>query len=310
MARRTTRARAVATALLPLVLAAVAGCGGGGSGGGAGGQTSTSSGTGPAATDDPTTAPGGGTGTGPTSQDPLPTVTSTVAGSAVAGNSGGVGPEQTDSFSEAVRNGDGTCSGWAGPGGTWTQGLEEGATVRVLDPQGRVVGTGSVGRPAFTDVDPSDDRQQWTCTFPFTATVTGPLPVPLRIRIAGLAPITARPDPTQSGRYVASVSTTASQKVISSCDDAPRDDAELWQPAVGLFWSNAFGQICGAGVGIVKVERSCRPPTTGSDHVVAVLAGSDPSRVVEDSGGLRISAVTELGSPATVVVRVANGQPC
>ena len=46
----------------------------------------------------------------------LPVVTSTVTGTAVAGNSGGVGPDQTDSFSEAVRNEDGTCSGWAGPG--------------------------------------------------------------------------------------------------------------------------------------------------------------------------------------------------
>jgi hypothetical protein len=308
MARRTSTAHGVATRLLPLALAAaLAGCGGGSSGG-----TPTTSQAGPATTGGATTDPGATTSetAGPSSEEPVPDVTSTIAGAAVAGSSGGIGPGQTDSFSEAVRNQDGTCSGWSGPGGTWTQGLAQGAKVRVLDARGAVVGTGSIGRPTFADADPSADREQWTCTFPFTARVTGPLPDPLRIRVAGLAPVTARPDPTRPGRYVASVSTTASAKAISACDGTPATDAALWQPAVGLYWSNGFSQICGSGVGIVTVQRSCRPPTTGSDHVVAVLLGSDPSVVVEDASGLKIADVAELGTPATVVVRVATGQPC
>ena len=99
--------------------------------------------TAPATTTPGTTVPQEVTTTGAAPDTTFAQVTSTVVGTAVAGNSGGVGAGQTNTFSEAVRNEDGTCSGWVGPGGqTWTEGLESGAPV------------------TFLADDDSDDRQR------------------------------------------------------------------------------------------------------------------------------------------------------
>jgi hypothetical protein len=87
------------------------------------------------------------TPTEPTPVETVPTVTVDVTGTAVAGNSGGVGKEQTQTLSETIRNDDGSCSGWEGPGdaGQWTQGLEVGAPVQILDPDtDEQIGNGSV----------------------------------------------------------------------------------------------------------------------------------------------------------------------
>jgi hypothetical protein len=312
------RPRAVGRLVFMLVVlagsAGLAGCGGAASSGGGG----TASATGSTTSGGPTGPSDGATGTDPgggdpgtTSREPLPEVTSTVAGSAVAGNSGGVGPGQTDRFSEAVRLENGSCVGWAGPGtGTWTQGLAEGARITLLDAtSGARIGSGRLGRSEATDVDPNGNGQ-WTCSFPFSATVRGAVPAVFRIKVAALPPMTARRDPSRPGLFVASVSTVADPKVISACDGTPAADTGLWPGVVGQYWSDGLSQICSAGVGIAKVERTCRPRTIGSDRVVAVLAGDDPKRVYEDAAGLKVTDVAELGPAPTVLVRVANGQPC
>jgi hypothetical protein len=239
----------------------------------------------------------------------LPVVTSTINGTAVAGNSGGVGADQTDSFSEAVRNEDGTCSGWDGPGGeAWTGGLEAGAAVRILDgTTNQEIGTGSIVSSNFTDVDPGD-RQQWICTFAFSATVTG-APAVFQLGVADLAPWVARPDPTTPGQFVASVNTVADPAFFTQCtDDDFGDEVTAWS-AAGLFWSDGIASVCSNGLHIEALDRPCRPRDVGSDHVISVVRFDDPAVVLEDTSGLKVDPATlEPGTP--VVVRIATGRPC
>jgi hypothetical protein len=240
----------------------------------------------------------------------LPTVTSTINGTAVAGNSGGVGPDQTDSFSEAVRNEDGTCSGWDGPGDgeTWTSGLEVGAPVRILDgTTNQEIGTGSVVSSSFIDVDPAD-REQWTCNFTFSATVTG-TPEVFQVAIANLEPWVARPDPTRPGEFVASVNTVADPAFFTQCTDEDFGDEVTEWSAAGQFWSNGISSVCSNGLHIEALDRPCRPPEIGSDHVISVVRFDDQSVVLEDITGLLVDPATlEPGTP--VVVRIATGRPC
>ncbi len=238
-------------------------------------------------------------------------VTSTIAGSAVAGNSGGVGEGETETQSEVVKESDGSCAGWPGrSGGTWTAGLVEGARIVVVDPStGARVGTGRLGRGRSVDVDPSGNAQ-WDCVFPFTATVRGRVPTTLRLVVAGARPMTAHPDPTTPGHVVASVSTDAKVSLVDACAAAPAAEPGLWDRAVGVYWNAGLDQICGAGVGVARIQRVCRPRTIGSDHVVAVLKPDDPSVVYEDASGLAVSDIAALGPSPRVLVRVATGQPC
>jgi hypothetical protein len=239
----------------------------------------------------------------------LPVVISTINGTAVAGNSGGVGPDQTDSFSEAVRNEDGTCTGWDGPGGeAWTSGLQVGAPVRILDgTTNQEIGTGSITSSSFTDVDPGD-REQWVCNFAFSATVTG-TPTVFQVAVANLAPWIARADPTRAGEFVASVNTVADPAFFSQCtDDDFGDEVTEWS-AAGQFWSNGISSVCSNGLHIEALDRPCRPPDIGSDHVISVVRFDDQSVVLEDITGLLVDPATlEPGTP--VVVRIATGRPC
>jgi hypothetical protein len=262
-----------------------------------------------------TTTPGGTTAPTTTASattappDTLPVVTSTINGTAVAGNSGGVGPDQTDSFSEAVRNDDGTCSGWGGPGGgAWTDGLEVGAPVKILDREtDQEIGTGSVVSSSFIDVDPSG-REQWMCNFAFTATVTGE-PAEFKVAVADLEPWVARPDPTKPGEFVASVNTVADPSVFSQCtDDDFGDEVTEWQ-AAGHYWSDGISSVCSNGLKIEALDRPCRPPEIGSDHVISVVRFDDPSVVLEDITGLLVDPTT-LEPGTQVVVRIATGRPC
>jgi hypothetical protein len=241
--------------------------------------------------------------------DTLPVVTSTINGTAVAGNSGGVGADQTNSFSEAVRNDDGTCSGWAGPGGgAWTDGLVVGAPVRILDREtDEEIGTGSVVSASFTDVDPGD-REQWICNFTFSATVTG-TPAEFQVAVADLAPWVARPDPTRPGEFVASVNTVADPSFFSQCtDDDFGEEVTAWS-AAGLFWSDGISSVCSNGLRIEALDRPCRPPGIGSDHVISVVRADDPSVVLEDTTGLLVDPAT-LEPGTAVIVRIATGRPC
>jgi hypothetical protein len=239
----------------------------------------------------------------------LPVVTSTINGTAVAGNNGGVGADQTDSFSEAVRNEDGTCSGWDGPGGeAWTSGLEVGAPVRILDgTTNQEIGTGSVVSSSFADVDPGE-REQWLCTFGFTATVTG-APVEFQVAVASLAPWVARADPTRPGEFVASVNTVADPALFSQCTDDDFGVAVTAWSAAGLYWSDGVSSVCSNGLHIEALDRPCRPPDVGSDHVISVVRFDDQSVVLEDSTGLLVDPAT-LAPGTPVVVRIATGRPC
>jgi hypothetical protein len=263
---------------------------------------------------DPT--PTSTTGPPPTTDEELPEVTSTIAGSAVAGNSGQASPSlednRTDRLSEVVRLENGHCIGWDGPQtGRWTQGLADGAELTVLHAStGAVIGSGVFEDSSWADPDPGDN-DQWTCTFPFTATIEGAVPKTFKIKVGDLEPWTVRADPTRPKRFVTSVSTVASASLVPDCSGGIPDVVTLWSPVVGQYWSNALAQLCSSGITIAKVERTCRARTVGSDHAVAVLSATDGS-VLEDAAGQRVEEgdLANLPQPPAVIVRVANGQPC
>ena len=259
------------------------------------------------ATTTPTTAPTTAASTTSPPQSTFATVTSDVVGTAVGGNSGGEGVGQTNTFSETIRNPDGTCSGWDGPGGAWTQGLESGAAVVFLDADTDVqIGTGQLGTSSWSDVDPSGN-EQWNCTFPFSGTVDG-TPSRFRMKVADLAPWTLRADPTAPGAFVASVNTVVQVDVFGECSDPPQfTEVGQWS-AVGEYWSNGIPSLCNSGLAVVDVERPCRPEGVGSDYIVAVTSAADGT-VIEDRGGLHVQPA-ELAPLTPVVVHVATGRPC
>ena len=138
-------------------------------------------------------------------------MSSDIVGVAVAGNSGGVGEGETDSYSEAIRNEDGTCSGWTGRDveQPWTAGLESGAAFVILPRDGHeVIGEGTLGTSSFANVG-TDEEPQWMCSFPFTGTVDG-APQEFLIKVGDLDPWLVRPDPTAPGQFVSSINTVAS----------------------------------------------------------------------------------------------------
>ncbi len=279
----------------------------------AGSPSNASSDTGVPETDRPATdpAPTDPAATDPPETDPsttIPIVTSEVSGAASAGNSGGVGEDNTDSYSEVIRNEDGTCSGWAGRGvpEPWTDGLVSGAPFVILarDSDG-VLGQGTLGTSSFTNV--GVDRDQWVCDFPFNATIVGE-PDVFRIKVADLDPWVVRHDPTRPGRFVASVDTVASIEFFSQCTDDAVNEVFEWQ-AVGSYWSDGLQNVCSNGLKVADIERPCRGPHEGSDYVTKVVSADDPSVVYEDATGLQVD-VSTLPPGAPVIVQIATGRPC
>ena len=150
------------------------------------------------------------------------------------------------------------------------------------DPDGTTnqeIGTGSITSSGFTDVDPGE-REQWTCTFAYSATVTG-TPTVFQVAVANLAPWVARADPTRPGEFVASVSTVADPAFFSQCTDDDFGDAVTEWSAAGQFWSNGISSVCSNGLHIEALDRPCRPPAIASDNVISVVR-SRPIRGVED----------------------------
>lgn len=259
--------------------------------------------------------PGGDTPTTTVTPDAATTpptfeiVTTSVVGAAVGGSAGATGSESTDPFSEAVRNEDGTCSGWDGPGGTWTQGLESGAPVvfiaRDSDAQ---VGTGVVGTSRWEDV--GTDREQWNCIFPFEGEIEGE-PESFRIRVADLPPWVVVRNPVDASQWIVSIDTTVRVDVFPECTDPGSAVAAVsaWS-SVGTYWSRGIPQdLCGSGLAVVDVERPCRPQSIASEHIVKVTRADDPSVVLEDASGLLVDPA-ELAPGTEVVVHVATGRPC
>ncbi len=246
--------------------------------------------------------------TDPSTTTTIPIVTSDVSGSASAGNSGGVGEENTDSYSEVIRNDDGTCSGWAGREvpEPWTDGLISGAPFVILARHDdEVLGEGTLGTSSFENV--GVDQDQWVCDFPFAATILGD-PDEFRIKVAELDPWVVRRDPTESGQFIASVNTVASIEFFTQCTDDAVEEIFEWQ-AVGSYWSDGLQSICSNGLTVADIERPCRGPHEGSDYVTKVVSADDPNVVYEDATGLRVD-VSTLPPGAPVIVHIATGRPC
>ena len=239
----------------------------------------------------------------------IPVVSSDIVGVAVAGNSGGVGEDQTDSFSEVVRNEDGTCSGWAGRNveQAWTTGLESGAPFVMLPRDGHdVIGEGVLGTSSFVNVG-TESEQQWVCSFPFSGTIDG-APQEFLIKVANLDPWLVRPDPTNPGQFVSSVNTVASADYFDSCTSQELSPVSEWN-AVGTYWSVGLPNLCNAGLKIADIERPCRGPREGSDYIVKVVSAADPNVVYEDDRGMQVDPAT-LAPGTEVVVLIATGRPC
>jgi hypothetical protein len=208
-----------------------------------------------------------------------------------------------------VRERDGSCRGWAGPGDRpWTEGLEEGAAVTYLAREtDDVLGTGLLGPGRAVAVD-TNGTERWMCTFDFTATLTGN-PETFRIKVADLEPWVARPDATNDGAFVASVNTEASIKPFSECTEPEFGDSVFDFNVVGQYWAEGIPSVCFAGLAVVGIDRPCRPSTIASDHIIAVIAADDPDVVYENESGLQVDLATLTpGTPAIVVV--ATGRPC
>lgn len=267
-----------------------------------GGTTGAETTPGTAASTAPSTAP-------TTAPQTFATVTTAVVGTAVGGSAGATGAESTDPFSEAVRNEDGTCSGWGGPGGTWTQGLESGAPAVFLarDSDTRI-GTGQIGTSHWEDV--GSDREQWNCVFPFEGEIEGE-PESFRIQVADLPPWVVVRNAADPSQWVVSIDTTVRIDHFPECvaPGADRDGVAAWD-SVGTYWSRGIPQqLCGSGLAVVDVERQCRPGGIASEHIVKVTRADDPSVVLEDAGGLHVDP-EELTPGTEVVVHVATGRPC
>jgi hypothetical protein len=239
----------------------------------------------------------------------IPVVSSDIVGVAVAGNSGGVGEGETDSYSEAVRNEDGTCSGWTGRGvdQPWTAGLDSGAAFVMLPKDGHdVIGQGTLGTSSFENVG-TDSEQQWMCSFPFSGTIAG-APQEFLIKVGDLDPWLVRADPTHPGQFVSSVNTVASADYFPDCTAQTTPPIAAWK-AVGTYWSVGLPNMCGAGLKIADVQRPCRGPHEGSDYIVKVESTDDPPVVYEDASGLLVDPAT-LAPGTQVVVLIATGRPC
>ena len=152
----------------------------------------------------------------------LPVATATFVGLVVGGSGGGVGEGQTDTLSEVVREEDGSCAGWDGPGGGWTAGVKDGGEVKVFGESkgGKVLATGHLGPGKAVDVDPPNE--QWQCELSFTIDAV-PKSDRYFVEVGGLPRVEARPGP--GGALVIPVNTQASADRLSECVDEQLPDA-------------------------------------------------------------------------------------
>jgi hypothetical protein len=280
------------------------------------------------------TAPPGSGATGSTAPSSTVATTTSPSGTrritivAVAGSTGPVlegGPPFTeaDPFTEAVRLRDGTCTGWDGSAGGTTEGLAVGAPVLVLGAEdNEEIGRGTIERSRWEDV--ADGGEQWNCFFELTATVTGS-PAEFRIRVGGLQPWLAGPDPADPDTFFASVSTDAAIGLIPACPPVPPEPDETatttastttsttttttappgptgeWR-AIGRYWSEGLRSMCRAGLAVTALARPCRPPGVGSEYISEIVDSNDPTVLYEDNARL------PRGTEVTAVV--ATGRPC
>ena len=215
-------------------------------------------------------------------------------------------------MSESIRNDDGSCSGWEGPGDAGSldsKGLEVGAPVQILDVDtGEHIGDGSITSSSWADVDPSRAG-----AVELHVRVQGnrlaQTPTRSRSRSPTCNRWVARPDSTNPGQFVASVDTMIELSRVSSCTDHAAGEAIFEWQAVGQFWVDGLQSVCGNGLVVEKINRPCRPPTVASEYVIAVRSAADPTVVYEDASGLLVD-VSTLAPDTKVIVDVATGRPC
>ena len=304
---RTARTRVSVPSLAAALLVVLAACGSGGGSAsvestGAPGTDGGTSGTGPVVT----VGGGGGSTAAPGSAtETLPEATTTLVGVVVGGNGGGEGPGQTDTLSEMVREQDGSCAGWAGPGGSWTAEVKEGAPVQIFDAAqgGRLLAKGALAAGTAEDADPPNG--QWQCSMKFSIDSV-PKAAKYYVQVASLARVEARPDP--SGALVVPVSTAAKADKIESCRDPNLPGSVGQWDSVGQYWSQGLPSICGAGLRVNRLERVCRPKAIATDRIVSVVEASSGT-VYEDASGLKVDP-SQLKPGTVVTVRVTTAYPC
>ena len=195
----------------------------------------------------------------------------------------------------------------------------------MLDPTtSALLGSGTITASRWEDL--SGGGNQWTCFFDFSADVAN-APAEVLIKVGELQPWTARPDPADPTRKVASVSTDAAIGQIASCPAlptptttgppaataeptttaaptstvAPGPPVTGWN-AIGQYWSVGIDSLCTAGLPVTALARPCREPNQGSEYITAVVDSNHST--VRYANGAAIPAGTQL----TVVV--ATGRPC
>jgi hypothetical protein len=250
-----------------------------------------------------TTAGSSATETGAT--DSLPVATTNIVGLVVGGSGGGVGEDQTDSLSEVVREEDGSCRGWDGPGGGWTAGVKDGAEVRLFDAEegGKVLATGTLSAGKATDVDPP--QEQWQCVFDLAISAVRVAPR-YWAEVDSLPRVEARPD--ADGTLVIPVSTRAKADLVSACTDPVLPQTVGDWRSVGQYWSQGIPSICSAGLRISRLDRVCRPSNIASDRVVAVVDAGDGT-VFEDATGLKVDPAS-LEAGTIVIAQISTAYPC
>ena len=241
-------------------------------------------------------------------------VTVVIIGTVNGGQAGGSGVGSTDSASEMVREEDGTCQGWDGRrnSGLWTQDVKGGTPIVIVDGKsGSELGKGTLAAGKAENVASGSD-EQWQCTFAFNVpSLTKANSYAVKVGRHGPWPLQV--DPTQAGAFAVSVSTVASSQGIDDCDPTLPLPTEVgtWR-AVGQYWNNGIGSVCGAGLRVPAkdgVGRPCRPAGIASDRVVSVVNKVNPKLVYEDASGLKVDPKT-LKPGTEVVVNVATGIAC
>jgi hypothetical protein len=236
----------------------------------------------------------------------LPVATTTFVGLVVGGSGGGVGQDQTDTLSEVVRDEDGSCAGWDGPGGGWTAGVRDGGEVVVFDVAegGEPIATGHLGAGRAVDVDPPNE--QWQCELGVTIDRV-PKTDRYFVEVGGLPRVEARPGGPDRA-LVIPVNTQARADELSACVEEQLPETVGEWSSVGQYWSQGLPSICSAGLRITRVERVCRPPDIASDRVVAVVAANEGT-VLENGDGLQVD-VSTLEPGTLVIAQVSSAYPC
>jgi len=252
----------------------------------------------------------------------VPEAEVTLLGVVVGGSGGGVGPGQTDTFSEVVREEDGSCAGWASPGagGSWTSGVRAGADVKVYDAArgGHLLGTGALAPGKADDVDAPNG--QWQCDLAFGVQKVKRAPGYF-VQVDSLARVEGRVGP--GGALVVPLSTPARASMIGSCADvgpptpsAPAPSSPAASPPDASAGSAPVGSGPVSSGSGSSGSGSSGSGSSGSGSSGSGSAGADPAEPVGEwqsvgsywsqglasvcGAGLRVKRIERVCRPAHV----------